>query len=350
MRLQMLRLGGTLGRGFVVVAVVFVALLIVCAFAFYAVERTDSGQTRTLADGFLWVTRTLLQGEPPWDPRTGVGHFLFYVVVIAGVGLVAMATGAIATKMIELLMRKDAGMGSTDYSGHIVICGWSAQGTEILRELHAERVADPQPVVILASLETNPTSDPLAMFVRGSPSDAEDLTRAGIARASTAIVLADQSSPAAAPDDVDGKTLLTALAVESLNPDVYTCVEVIRSQNRQHFQRTNADELVVSAELTGSLLAISAMNHGMSRVIADLTSHGDGQELYQVPVPRAVAGRPFSEVLVTLKAAAGCLAIGVRAVGADIELNPPNDSIVGLGGLLLVMAAGDPAERLEALR
>ena len=66
---------------------------------------------------------------------------------------------------------------------------------------------------------------------------------------------------------------------------------MIRSENRQHFERTHADELVVTAELTGSLLAASARTHGLTTVVADLLTHPEGPELYRVPVPPSSRGR-----------------------------------------------------------
>ena len=72
---------------------------------------------------------------------------------------------------------------------------------------------------------------------------------------------------------------------------------MIKSENRQHFERTHADELVVSAELTGALLAASARTHGLTAVIADLLTHPEGQELYRVPVPPELVGQSVRHAL-----------------------------------------------------
>ena len=50
--------------------------------------------------------------------QTGVGQVIFYVVVVTGVGIVALATGAIATKLIEIIRRRDMGMGDSDEAPH----------------------------------------------------------------------------------------------------------------------------------------------------------------------------------------------------------------------------------------
>ncbi|HYH27987.1 MAG TPA: NAD-binding protein, partial [Actinomycetota bacterium] len=313
-------------------------VLFICAVLFWFFERGANPEVRTIRAGFLWVTRTLLQQEPPYEPETGVGVALYYVVVVTGVGIVALLTATIATKFLEVVMRKDAGLGDTLFGDHVLLCGWNTGGERIVRELHSEDQDDPAPIVIIAPLERNPMAqDELTDFVRGSPTDSSALRRAGIERARSAIVLADSSNPTATPDDIDAKTLLSALAVESENPDVYTCVEVLRGENRAHFERARVNEVVVSAEITGGLLASSAVTRGLGRVISDLTSHVDGHELYSYTVPTELDGQPFASVLRGLKESKEVIPIAV-ATGDGFEINPSSDRPVRTGERLLVIA------------
>ena len=336
-----------IGREFLSAAVLVFLVLITCAVLFWAFERrTNPADVTSFWSGFEWVTRTLLEQAPPWEITTAVGKFLNYVVLVAGVGLVAIATGAVASKLFTFIMRKDLGMGQAKFDRHIVICGWSAKGVEILRELHADEVEHRSPIALLAPLETSPTRDPLVTFIRGNTSSAEDLTRAGIERADTAIILADTSNPSAEPDDIDAKTLLTTLAVESLNPNCYTCVEVITSENRQHFQRTKADELVVSAELTGALLASSAVTHGLSHVISDLLTHPQGNEFYQVDVPAEAAGMSFYDALQVLKERYDCIPMAMKDTDGRWRINPPRDTTVDGGTQLLVIAGSEISDSI----
>ncbi|MBA3552158.1 MAG: NAD-binding protein [Actinobacteria bacterium] len=185
-------------------------------------------------------------------------------------------------------------MGQTRLADHIVVCGWSGKGTEILKEIRGRRDDESRrPVVILAALKANPTRDELTTFIAGDPTEEHDLRRAGIPRARTAIVLADNSYPDIDAEEMDSRTLLTTLAIESLNPDCYTCVEVVHSSNAEHFNRTKADELVVSAHLTGALLANSAITHGLSRIVGDLITFPVGNEFYWVDLPPHMVGIPL---------------------------------------------------------
>jgi voltage-gated potassium channel len=322
-----------------VAAAVALLTLMICAVLFGIVERASNENVRGIGigSGFEWVTRTLLEGASPWDITTGIGKILNYVVLIAGVGLAATVTGALAAKLIEIVMKRGSGMGNARENNHVVICGWSTKGEEILRELHADEVEDKRPVVILADLERSPTRDDLTTWVRGNPTSGEDLMRAGIDRADTAIILADLTGESGT-EDADAKTLLTTLAVESINPNCYTCVEVIKSENRQHFERTKADELVVSAELTGALLASSAVTHGLSRVVTDLITHPVGNEFYEMTPPDDVVGKTFSEALAHLKANHDCIPMAVSKNGSDYEINPARDRVINENDRFLVIA------------
>lgn len=335
-----------LSRGFVVGTLVAAGVLFVCSVLFWWREEDQSEEVEHLGHAILWVLRSLVQGEPPFEPQTGLGQFLFFIVVVTGVGIIAIVTAGIASKIIQWVMRKDAGMGEAKYRDHVVICGWSPKGQEILRELHAEEIVDKRPVVIVADLDHNPTEDDLVTFIRGSTSDHRTLERANIPQAETAIILADESHVGMGADERDAMTLLTTLAVESMNPHVHTCVEVIRSENVHHFERAKADEVVVSAELAGNLLASSAMTHGMSQVVADLTGHAEGNEFYSLEAPGSLTGGTFSAAMERLKNEGDAILIGVAKDGHEYDLNPPGDRTIEAGDLLLVIAESDPTPRL----
>ncbi|MCA1841503.1 MAG: NAD-binding protein, partial [Actinobacteria bacterium] len=214
-----LTVGKKLGDELAVGAAILVSFLIISGFVFFFVERGHNENVQSVASGFKWLALTLLTAGSPFDIKTTAGNVIYYFVLISGLGLVAMATGAVASKLVEFVLRRSSGMGQAKVSDHIVICGWSSMGDEILRELHADEVDDKRPVVILANLEASPTRDELTTFVRGNASNGSDLMRAGIDRASTAIVLADDTNPSVGPDERDAKTLLTTLAVESVAPN-----------------------------------------------------------------------------------------------------------------------------------
>jgi voltage-gated potassium channel len=327
-----------INRRFWQLAALALLVLVVSPFLFWFFEHRENPDVDEVPDAYLWIVRTLIEEGSAYDIETAGGYIVSYIVQIAGISLVAFVSGAIASKLVTTVMNKGKGMGSTDAKGHIVICGWSGKGAEIIRELRAREVQDRRRIVVLANLENDPTKVDDVEFYRGDPSDEDDLLRAGIDRCSMAIVLSDESTPAATDAERDARTLFTVLAVETVNPDVYTCVEVLRSENRRHFTNTKANELVISAEVTGALLAGSAANPGLSRVVTNLVTHPEDQEFYRIPVPSDLVGRSVLDAITTLKRRSDALLVGIVRGMDDYHLNPEIDRVLEAEDQLLVIS------------
>jgi voltage-gated potassium channel len=313
-------------------------LLVLTPLLLYVAEREKNPDIDDVGSAYQWLSRTALEGSSPYNLENFFGFVAYYTVRIAGVGVVAFATGTITTRFVSAVVLRGAGMGEVKDSGHIVICGWNSQGREIIRELHAKEVEEQRAIAIVAQLPTAPYEEERVRFIRGNPSNADDLLRAGIDRAECAIVVADSSTGVTDVDDLDARTLMTTLAVESLNPNCYTCVEVVRSENRPHFDRTKADELVVSAEMTGALLAGSANTHGLSRLVTDLITHPENMELYRVDVPASLVGHTFRDALIQLKDRHNALVIALFPGGRSYQINPDREYVLASGDDLLVIA------------
>jgi voltage-gated potassium channel len=325
-------------------------VLIICPIAIYFFERSRNANLDSIGSAYQWLGRTIFETTSAYKLLTGPGFVVYYVVRVAAVSLVAFATGTIASRLVTTVILKGKGMGSTKAKGHVLICGWSSKGSEIVRELRAKEVEDPRPIVVLSRHEDDPTKDDDVEFIRGDSADEVDLHRAGLSRCSTAIVLADESNASVSAVDRDAFTLLTCLAIETIDPDIYTCVEVIRSENRPHFERTHVNELVVSAEMTGALLAGSARTHGLSRLVRDLVTHPDGQEFYQLRIPTELVGTRFGAALEPVKVSYDALLVGLVAGDGNFVLNPPKDRVLREGEVLLAISSNADALANHALR
>ena len=328
-------------------AIVSGLVLVVAPVLMYFAENGTNEAVGNFGSAYVWLARTLFENTSPIKMGTPLGFIAYYIVRIAGYGLVAFATGALASRFVSTVILRGAGMGTYKGSGHIVICGWSSHGTEIVRELLTKDVERKREVVVVAQLATDPYPDEERVtFIKGNQTTTDDLRRAGVERADVAIVVADTSATESAVEDRDARTLITVLAIESLNPSCYTCVEVVKKENRGHFRRAKADELVVSAEMTGALLASSANVHGLSYLMSDLLTHPEGMEFHRVEVPPSMVGKTVQEVVGSLKADHNALFVGVfGADGAAAAVNPPADRKLAAAEALLVIAADRPVLR-----
>lgn len=330
--------GPAVSAAIVVLGVLYASTVVLV----YLGEHGTNPRFGNFGSALFWVLVRLLAG-PPWKVTTASGKIADYVLGLLKPISVAVLTAALTSQLFQLIVKRSSGMGHSRARNHIVICGWSSKGGEIIREIRGRGEEQKRiPIVVLAALKGSPSKDEYTNFIAGDPTSATDLKRAGIDRADVAIVLADNSYPDIDAEDTDSRTLLTTLAIESINPQCYTCVEVVQSANREHFGRTKADELVVSAHMTGALLAHSAMAPGLSRILDDLLTFPEGDEFYWIEVPPVWHGRDFANVMVELKAAHDCLPVAVSRDGT-YTTNPPGHFLLEKGDRLLVLSKQEPA-------
>ena len=145
----------------------------------------------------------------------------------------------------------------------------------------------------------------------------------------------------------DAKAILTVLTIESMNPAVYTCVEILDPENVQHARRARADEVVVIGELSSRLLVRSAMDHGLSHIVSDLMSGLYGNAFYSVRVPASYVGRSIGDVFVQLKQERDTILIALERDGQQMT-NPPWEMQVNEGDHVVVLARERPRLMEEA--
>ncbi len=160
--------------------------------------------------------------------------------------------------------------------------------------------------------------------------------RANVKKARTAVVLGDDRLDAIARDAM---VVLATLTIESISPATYTVVELVDESNVPHCRRANADEIIVGSEFSSHLIATAAINHGISRIVSELLSLRQGNDLRAIPVPGDMAGKKFMDVFVRMKKEHHSIVLGVqRGSEGPTIANPPGDYLVAEGDRLILVA------------
>ena len=292
---------------------------------------------RSLPDALWWSVVTLTTvGFGDISPVSLGGRLIGVVLMFFGIGVLGMFTATIAGVFVEQRMRKDRGMESYEFKGHIILCGWNGRMREILADLRADARSAGADIVLVADIDAKPVADDKLHFVRGDVTE-ENLKRAGIETAATAVIVGDRTLDYGARD---AKTVLSTLTVESLNPDVYSIVELASEANVRHCEWAHADEIIVGAELCSRVMSTAALDHGISTVLRELLSAQVGQDLFTERVPPALAGRPFFEVFSALKRDRDMIAVAIKRQGnGAIVTNPAADTEVAAADRLVVISA-----------
>ena len=218
-------------------------------------------------------------------------------------------------------------MGAAGYQDHIVVCGWNTTARDLIAELKGDEFTTK--VVLLHEAERNPAGDGV-YFVRGDITNTDDLERAGIREASSAIVF-----PVDRSDEADMRSILTVMAIEAIAPDVRTVVEANNPSHIDHFRRADADEILVTSRLASHLLARSALYPGLSELVTDIVSGGEGSELYRVALPDSYVGLSIDELSTKLRGEHRATLLAVTRNGmsmtnpaADFRLQHGDDAVV----------------------
>lgn len=255
------------------------------------------------------------------------------------------------------------------HTDHILICGWNFQGITILEELvNARSDHNNFDIVVIPGKDISDEIKPLTreVFVlEGQPTDDEVLKDADINRAKSAIILTDTTLSAS---NADAKVLMITLAVETINPDVYTCAQLMNSENAVHLRRANVDELILFDVIGANLSVSSALTPGVTRIFSELIHFDENSELYKLTeIPKELIGKSFKEALIwfgrydmilvavesdevtdSYTGAAYVRTINSKADHKGVSVNP-SDHVLQHEDSLFLISDDSPAQKMKGI-
>lgn len=234
-------------------------------------------------------------------------------------------------------------MGAVDTKGHLLIFNYPGSEAilRVLGELEHDGSTRRFAGVVLVDGELEELPPALLArglrYVRGDPTRDETLSRAAIADAAHAIILARTPGEKAS----DHLNLSIAIAVIARNREVNTVVECVDPSFAELLHKAGCDRVVCASRFQGYLVAQELMNPGVQEVVHDLVSMG-GQQIYLTPIATSGPGR--FDALEEACRKRGHLALGLRRDNA-LQLNPPPQTVVNEGDVAVTLGAV-PLEKL----
>jgi voltage-gated potassium channel len=322
------RMRGQLDRRFFlslaqgIVGFVLVAALLITLFE-------KSWTFESVFDAFNWGIATVLGQGDSGFVTSPAGRLIGWLLILFGVAMLGMITGALVAMVIDFLLKEGQGLGASGFKDHIVVCGWNTTARDLINELRGDDYKSR--VVVLADLDKNPAGDGV-YFVRGDATNESDLDRAGIREAAAAIVF-----PHDASDSADMQSILTVMAIEHAAPGVRTVAEVNNPKHEPHFRRADVDELLVTSKIASHLLARSALYPGLTGIVTDIVSGGEGSELYRITLPDDYLGLSIDAVAGRLRTEHHATLLSVNR-GGHAFVNPGADFVLEQGDDAVVVA------------
>lgn len=319
-------------ENFINLLLIIAVILFASSLGLYLVEPN-----LTLFDSFWWAIVTLTTvGYGDIIPKTTIGKLIGVFNMMVGVGVLTIFSANIASILVNSRIREDLGMNSYHFQDHIIICEWNQQAKIIIKELrHQEKIRE-KPIILIAPIERKPLDDPHLFFVSGEVSD-DTLAKANLSEAKTVIILGDEKLDY---HSRDAKVILNTLTVESINRKAYTIVELADETYVPTCKRANADEIIVSSNLSSKLISNATINHGMSNVITDILSQEYGSQLYKVLIPFSEIGCTFLELFIYMKQVYHSTIIAIqKGSKGEVISNPNNDYLMEENDYLILIAA-----------
>ncbi len=284
------------------ISAVFVGTIAVGSILVFLVERSTNGQMfRNLFDAVWWALVTIATvGYGDMYPSSPAGRLWAMGLIMVGVVVTSVLSGAVASLLVERRIREGKGLQDVVAKGHIVICGWNGNAPSVLEGLAASRVGK-SPVVLVNALDADsidavrasfPSMD--VRFVRGDFTNEAVLRRASVGQAKTAIIIPDSSLNGNLAG-ADERTVMGALALRGLNPDLLIGAELLSSDNEVHLKRAGVSDVMVAGTLSGYLLSASADSPGVPLAARELITPSSKYRLREEAIPGNLVGKEFAE-------------------------------------------------------
>jgi len=228
--------------------------------------------------------------------------------------------------------RMDRKIGSM--SGHVIVCGWGRVGRAIVDQLGTDL-----DVVVVDNDPARIAEIPHAK-VHGDATDDAVLRHAGIDRCRALV--------AAVTSDADN--LYLTLTGRTLQPDLFIVARARIASSEDKLLRAGADRVVNPQAIGGARMAAFVLQPHVTEFL-DVVMHGADVEYRLEEVELAatspIAGQTLRDAHVRDRT--GALVLALRGPQGGFATNPPPETVMEAGHILIAIGTPIPLSALEEL-
>jgi len=314
-------------------AIIYLLIVIIFGTLVYFFEK-KSGESlyKNVWDGIWWGFVTISTvGYGDKFPITIMGRITGIFIMLSGMVVTVIISGTIASILVDRKLKEGQGLQKLNLTGHIVLCGWNANGDKILEGFQtlAARTKSKISVVlvnelsieILNDLQFSYTTKHLTIdIVRGKFTQEQVLDKANISKAQSVIILADHSADNTLAN-ADERTILAVYTVANLNPSAHISVEILNKQNEQHLKNTSVENIIVTGDFNSFLLVHSAVNPGIPQAAKEIMNLSYGNMLSSETIPSEYIGKTFGDTFSFFKTKKNRMLVGIISSSKKLSID-----------------------------
>ena len=333
---------GTFGRKVIRAIGSAIFLNLIFGSLFYVTEKSAQPDL-TISDSIWWAMVTMTTvGYGDFSATTSFGRFVIsYACMILGIGIIGYLIGLIAEYISQTISRMRRGLMRIFDEDHIIICNYPGENklSEIIKEIRTIEEHQKTTIVLVSNkLEELPErfQKSKVLFLKGNPTDEDDLIKANILKSIGVIVLAEKSQPNTADERSFTIGTLIELLAKKHGIFIKTIVEVVNRKNFKLIDRANVEGMISDDGITSRLLVQEFLNPGIYAIIQQLLSNNLGSQFY------IISTNLVGYKVVDLQSAVIKHPINVQIVGifhqGEIFLNPPKTMEIAKNDRLILLA------------
>ncbi len=282
---------------------------------------------------FRWAldTAATVGGFP--QPHSTAGQIVQVALTVLGVGTLfyALATVTeffVAGHLGDLLAARRMQRMIDSLTDHHIICGFGRVGRQVASDLNAARASY---VVVDADDRNRHRAEGMGIsFVGGDAAEDEVLLMAGIKRARSIIACADS----------DADNVFITLTARELRADIAIVARAANEDTEKKLKRAGADRVISPYKASGTEMARLALHPQLSGVV-DVNAEYRMEEI-RLDEGCSAVGQTVGDIR------GGSMIVGVRR-GADFQPQPPAETQLSAGDVIMAMGTPEALERLEEL-
>ncbi len=340
---------------------IVVLIFIACIVVYNAETKTGSGIV-TKFDTFWFMCVAVFANYFEFVCESLPGRIAGWTMLMTGLVLFSCITAKIASWFVDVQMKNDKGLKKLNtMQGHFLLCGWRPGFENILENVLISNPDISTDMIVLINEAPEQMEQLRAQkkykdlnFVAGDFTDETTLNRAFIKTASRALIISDKSKKYSNLE-IDSRTVLAVLTMESMNRGIYVAAELISEKFEKHLKMAHCDEIILTQEYERSLLATASSGMGYSNVIRSLISDEADSGILIGEIPDEFIGKSYKElkdhfwnirkqngILVGLLLNSGNFHLRRKEAIREAQKNPNMNDIIGGLQKVKTMISNEP--------